>query len=491
MARKTGRLPKGVVYFFGALGGLLFGYDTGVISGAILFIENQMNLGSWQQGWVVSAVLVGAMLGAAFIGPLSDRLGRRKLLLIAAVIFVVGALGSAFSPEFWSLILFRIILGVAVGAASALIPTYLSELSQASKRGTVSGLFQLMVMTGIFLAYVTNYAFSGLYTGWRWMLGFAAIPAVVLFVGGLFLPESPRFLVREGNMAEARSVLSGIYDDGDAADNERKVSEELADIKRQATIEGKSGGYRELFSKGVRPALVIGVGLAIFQQIMGCNTVLYYAPTIFTDVGFGVAAALLAHVGIGIFNVIVTAVAIAIMDKVDRRTMLIVGAVGMGVSLFVMSIAMKMSSGSQGAAIVCVVALTVYIAFFSGTWGPVMWIMIGEVFPLNIRGLGNSAASVVNWAANALVSVTFPYLLDLFGTGSLFIGYGVICFVSIWFVVKYVFETRNRSLEDIEADLRARAGVTGVSDARAVAEIDADDAVEMAADRHEEMSAVH
>lgn len=452
--RAGARLPKGVVYFFGALGGLLFGYDTGVISGAILFIQNQMKLGDWAQGWVVSAVLVGAVLGAAFIGPLSDRVGRRKLLLVSAVIFVIGALGSAFSPEVVSLIAFRIVLGLAVGAASALIPTYLSELSQASKRGTVSGLFQLMVMTGIFLAYVTNYAFSGLYTGWRWMLGFAALPAIVLFVGGLFLPESPRFLVRNGKLDEARGVLDGIYD-GDGA----KVRREMEEIQEQARIEGTSGGYRELFGKQVRPALIIGIGLAVFQQIMGCNTVLYYAPTIFTAVGFGVSAALLAHIGIGIFNVIVTAIAIAVMDKVNRKTMLIVGAVGMGVSLFVMSIAMKMSNGSQAAAVVCVVALTVYIAFFSGTWGPVMWIMVGEVFPLNIRGLGNSFASVINWAANALVSVTFPYLLNLFGTGSLFIGYGVICLASIWFVARCVFETRGRSLEQIEADLRARAGV--------------------------------
>ncbi|PLS29200.1 sugar porter family MFS transporter [Bifidobacterium parmae] len=447
----TRKLPKGVVYFFGALGGLLFGYDTGVISGAILFIQKQMNLGAWQQGWVVSAVLLGAVLGAAFIGPMSDKLGRRKLLLISAVIFTVGALGSGFSPEFWTLIISRIVLGLAVGVASALIPTYLGELSQASKRGTVSGLFQLMVMTGILLAYITNYTFSFMVHGWRWMLGFAALPAIILFLGGLFLPESPRFLVRTGDLDAAKAVLGQIYDN-----DQTKVAQELHEIEGQAKLENK--GFAELFGPTVRPALVIGIGLAIFQQVMGCNTVLYYAPTIFTDVGFGVSAALIAHIGIGIgiFNVIVTAIAIAIMDKVDRRTMLIVGAVGMGVSLFVMSFAMKFSGGSHTAAIVCVIALTVYIAFFSGTWGPVMWIMIGEVFPLNIRGLGTSFSSVINWAANAVVSLTFPYLPNLFGTGSLFIGYGVICIASVWFVAKYVFETRNRSLEEIETSLRAR-----------------------------------
>jgi Na+/melibiose symporter and related transporters len=283
------------------------------------------------------------------------------------------------------------------------------------------------------------------------MLGFAAIPAALLFFGGLILPESPRFLVKTGQLDEARAVLDNMNQH-----NQQAVDQEMTQIQKQAKI--VSGGWSELFGKTVRPALVIGIGLAIFQQVMGCNTVLYYAPTIFTDVGFGVSAALLAHIGIGIFNVIVTAVAVTIMDKIDRKKMLIIGAIGMGISLFIMSFAMKFSGGSFAAAIVCVIALTVYIAFFSATWGPVMWVMIGEVFPLNIRGLGNSFASVINWTANMIVSLTFPYLLDYFGTGSLFIGYGVLCFLSIWFVHKMVFETRNRSLEDIEATLRQRSG---------------------------------
>ncbi|WP_218043499.1 sugar porter family MFS transporter [Lentilactobacillus dabitei] len=446
---KIHKVSAGFVYFFGALGGLLFGYDTGVISGAILFIERQLHLDSWQQGWVVSAVLLGAILGAAVIGPMSDRFGRRKLVLLSAIIFFVGAIGSAFSPEFWTLILSRIILGMAVGAASALIPTYLAELSPADKRGSMSSLFQLMVMTGIFLAYVTNYGLSGFYTGWRWMLGFAAVPAALLFFGALILPESPRFLVKANKPEEAKQILKIMN-----KKNPGVVDSELSDIKEQAAI--KSGGWKELFGKLVRPSLVIGVGLAIFQQVMGCNTVLYYAPTIFTDVGFGVSAALIAHIGIGIFNVIVTAIAVAIMDKIDRRKMLNIGAMGMGVSLLVMSFAMKFSGQSLTAGVICVIALTIYIAFFSATWGSVMWVMIGEVFPLNIRGLGNSFSSVINWSANMIVSLTFPPLLDFFGTGSLFIGYAVLCFASIWFVQKKVFETRNRSLEDIEETLRSR-----------------------------------
>jgi sugar porter (SP) family MFS transporter len=236
------KINSAMVYVFGALGGLLFGYDTGVISGAILFIQKQMSLDSWQQGWVVSAVLVGAVLGAAIIGPMSDRYGRRKLILLSAVIFFIGAIGSAFSTGFSTLIISRIILGMAVGSASALIPTYLAELSPAEKRGSMSSLFQLMVMSGILLAYITNYSFSGLYTGWRWMLGFAAIPSAILFLGALVLPESPRYLVKDGKLDEAKEVLDQMNEH-----NQKAVDDELVEIKKQAEI--KSGGLSELFSK--------------------------------------------------------------------------------------------------------------------------------------------------------------------------------------------------------------------------------------------------
>lgn len=283
------------------------------------------------------------------------------------------------------------------------------------------------------------------------MLAAAAVPAAILFIGGLFLPESPRFLVRVGKIDEAREVLGQLR-------NADAVESELSDIEEKAKI--KMGGWSDLFSKVARPALIIGVGLAIFQQVMGCNTVLYYAPTIFTDIGFGVSAALLAHIGIGIFNVIVTAVAVVIMDKVNRKTMLIVGALGMAASLFTLGIAMHYSHGSMSAAYTAAIALTIYIAFFSATWGPVMWVMIGEVFPLNIRGLGVGLSGTVNWTANMIVSLTFPTLLAALGTEVLFIGYGVLCVLAIWFVHSGVFETRGKTLEQIEGYLDDRAGVT-------------------------------
>lgn len=445
---KVHKLSAGFIYFFGALGGLLFGYDTGVISGAILFISKQLTLTKWQEGWVVSAVLVGAILGAAVIGPMSDRFGRKKLLLLSSIIFLVGAVWSGLAPDFAHLVASRIVLGLAVGGASSLIPTYLSEMAPADKRGGVASLFQMMIMTGILVAYISNYLLQDFTFGWRIMLALAALPALALFFGGLVLPESPRYLVRQGDNEAARKVLAMFSKD------EKMVEAELGDIELQAAA--KTGGLSDLFGPLSRPVLIMAMGLAIFQQTMGCNTVLYYAPTIFTDIGFGVSAALMAHIGIGIFNVIVTWVAVMIMDKIDRKKMLIYGAWGMGISLILMSVGMQLSSTGKFGSYLAAIALTIYIAFFSATWGPVMWVMIGESFPLNIRGLGNSFGAVVNWTANTIVSLTFPPLLSAFGTGNLFYLYAVMCFISIWFVHKFTIETRGRSLEQIEASLRHR-----------------------------------
>lgn len=479
----TKRISNRFIYFFGALGGLLFGYDTGVISGAMLFIGDELGIraGSFEDGFVTASVLLGAIIGAAVIGPMSDKLGRKKLLLISAIIFFVRALGSGIGSSYFLLVASRVLLGIAVGAASALIPTYLAELSPADKRGGIGTLFQLMIMTGIFLAYVSNEWLSpngwlglGQNVGWHWMLGLAAIPAALLFIGGLFLPESPRFLVRKGQVAEAKQVLLTMNGDP------KLVAAELGDIELQAEM--PAGGLKELFGPMARPVLIMAFGLAVFQQIMGCNTVLYYAPKIFISAGFSEHFALQSHIVIGVFNVIVTAIAVKIMDKIDRKKMLTYGAIGMGASLLIMSTAMlflKAGHGNLGSWI-CVIALTLYIAFFSATWGPVMWVMIGEAFPLNIRGLGNSFGAVTNWTANFAVSQSFPMLLIAFtpahvvnaegqGIAKLFIIYGAMCFAAIWFIHKYTIETRNRSLESIEAELRSRAHAKGyVADEKAI-----------------------
>ena len=443
------------IYTFGALGGLLFGYDIASVSGAILFIQDQLHLDPWQQGWVVSSVLIGAILGALGTSHFLDTYGRRRLLIWASIIFLIGALGSGLAPNYEVLLVTRIILGVGVGITSALIPAYLHELAPKKIHGAVATMFQLMVMIGILLAYILNYTFSAMETGWRWMLGFAALPAAILFVGGLFLPESPRFLVKIGKVDEARTILDATnHHDAKAVD---VAIGEIKDIVKQ-----KQGGWHELFGKTFRPALITGVGVAIFQQIIGSNTVIFYAPTIFTQVGWGVAAALLAHIGIGVINVLVTVLAMFLMDRVDRKKMLIIGASGQGLSLVVMALIIHVG-GSGSTAIVSAIALTVYIAFYAATWAPITWVLIGEVFPLNVRGLGTSLCSATNWAANMLVSLTFPTMLSAFGLSNSFLFYAVICAIAVWVVHSQFVETRGKSLEEIEASLRARTHTTAVA----------------------------
>lgn len=284
------------------------------------------------------------------------------------------------------------------------------------------------------------------------MLGFAALPAAILFFGALFLPESPRFLVKVGKVDEAREVLM------DTNKHDAKaVDTALTEITE--TAKQPVGGWKELFGKGVRPALITGLGVAIFQQVIGSNSVIFYAPTIFTDVGWGVIAALLAHIGIGIVNVAVTVVAMLMMDKVDRKKMLEFGAAGMGLSLLVMYTILKFDNGSQAAAYVSAIALTVYIAFYATTWAPVTWVLIGEVFPLNIRGLGTSLCSATNWLADMVVSLTFPMMLSSWGLDNSFLFYAVICGIAIWVCHSKFLETRGKSLEEIELDLHKASGV--------------------------------
>lgn len=447
---KLKKVSNGFIYTFGALGGLLFGYDIASVSGAILFIQKQLHLGPWQQGWVVSSVLIGAIIGALATSKFLDKYGRRKLLIWASLIFFVGAITSGFAPDFWVLLITRVILGIGVGITSALIPAYLHELAPKSMHGAVATMFQLMVMIGILLAYILNYSFAHMYTGWRWMLGFAALPAAILFFGAIFLPESPRFLVKIGKLSDARDVLMST-NKGDTNAVEKALSE------IQETAQQKTGGWKELFGKGVRPALVTGLGVAIFQQVIGSNSVIFYAPTIFTDVGWGVIAALLAHIGIGVVNVLVTVVAMFLMDKVDRKKMLIFGASGMGLSLLVMYGILKFDNGYQAAAMVSAIALTVYIAFYACTWAPVTWVLIGEVFPLNIRGLGTSLCSATNWLADMVVSLTFPMMLSSWGLDNAFLFYAVICVIAVVVVHTKFLETRGKSLEEIELDLHKHA----------------------------------
>jgi MFS transporter, SP family, sugar:H+ symporter len=448
------------IYFFGALGGLLFGYDTGVISGAILFITEDFGLSPFMQGAVVASLLLGAMVGAALAGPLSDRLGRRRLIMIAAVTFTIGALGAAAAPSAWALVGARFVLGLAVGCAALVVPLYLSEVAPTRMRGAIGSLNQLMIVSGILVAFIVN-ALLASSADWRLMVGLAAVPSIVLLIGMAFMPETPRFLVREGEEDEAREVLEELKtDDAPPEDEPDQKVEEIRGVDE----EEEDGGWELLKESWVRPALVVAIGLAVFQQLVGINTIIYYAPTTLTSVGYGAEGAIYANLAIGVLNVAATIVAIRIVDRVGRKPMLLGGLVGMVTSLVVLGVCSealaKPDSASDPAAIVTLLCLAGFIVSFAATWGPVVWVVLPEVLPLSVRGTAMGLAVFLHWGANFLVSQSFPIMLDSWGAGPVFLGYAAIGVLAFIFVKTQVPETKGRSLEAIEEHLQQDAGAS-------------------------------
>jgi MFS transporter, SP family, sugar:H+ symporter len=455
------------IFFFGALGGLLFGYDTGVISGAILFVKKDFGLSPFMQGAVVAALLLGAMVGAALAGPLSDRLGRRRLIMIAAITFTVGALAAAAAPNAGILVAARFVLGLAVGSAALVVPLYLSEIAPTEIRGAIASLNQLMIVVGILAAFVVNaiLASSG---DWRLMLGLAAVPSLVLLLGMAFMPETPRFLVRTGEEDEAREVLDEVRpDEGRPEEEPERKVQEIREVDEQE----EEGGLRMLKARWVRPALVVAIGLAVFQQFIGINTIIYYAPTTLTSVGYGAKGAIYANLAIGVLNVAMTVIAIRIIDRVGRKPMLLGGLVGMVTSLTVLGVSLVLLSEPKSpgdpAAIITLLCLAGFIVSFAATWGPVVWVMLPEVLPLSVRGTALGVAVCLHWGANFLVSQTFPVMLDKWGAGPVFLGYAVIGVLAFVFVKALVPETKGRSLEEIEADLQGKTGLAGPQPAAA------------------------
>jgi MFS transporter, SP family, sugar:H+ symporter len=448
------RVSGGRIYFFGALGGLLFGYDTGVISGALLFIPDDFKLTPFLQGAIVSALLIGAMVGAAFAGRLSDRLGRRRLIIGAGVIFTAGAVLAALAPSVGVLIAARFLLGLAVGSAALVVPLYLSEIAPTGIRGAIASLNQLMIVVGILSAFIVNaiLASSG---NWRLMLGLAAVPSLILLLGMMFMPETPRHLVHAGEEDKAREVLDAMPGDEHA---EERVHE-IREVEQQASGTGLRAVFGE---KWLRPALIVAIGLAVFQQLVGINTIIYYAPTTLTDVGFGKESAIYANLIIGVVNLVMTLIAIRIIDRVGRKPMLLGGVAGMVASLIVLGLSLsvlpKPDDPGDPAAIITLVCLGTFIAFFAATWGPVVWVMLPEVLPLSVRGTAMGVAIFLHWGANFAVSQTFPMLLSAFGPGPVFLGYAGMGILALLFVKAFVTETKGRSLEEIEADLQDATG---------------------------------
>jgi sugar porter (SP) family MFS transporter len=433
-----------------ATGGLLFGYDTGVISGALLFIRQDFApLSPFLEGIIVSTLLVGAVVGALSGGPLSDRVGRRPTALLAAVIFGAGALAVAFAPSVSFIIFGRFLLGLGVGLASMIVPLYIAEIAPADRRGALVSLNQLMITIGILLSYIVGVIFTPI-EGWRYMFGVALIPALVLGIGMFMLPESPRWLFEHGQIAKARTVLSRSRSP-EEVDLEFQEMQEIKDLEEeQARV-----SYKELLAPYVRPALVIGIGLAIFQQITGINTVIYYAPTILQGVGFSEGGAIAATaLGVGVVNVGFTILAVRIIDRAGRRPLLIIGLIGMVISLALLGVVFATGGAGGAAGLLATICLALYIASFAISLGPVFWLMISEIYPLRIRGTAMSVASIANWGSNWLVALSFPVLLaTLGGAGSfwLFAALGVVAWFFVYFRVP---ETKGRTLEEIEASFR-------------------------------------
>lgn len=433
-----------IIYFIAiiaALGGLLFGYDTGVISGAILFINKEFQLTSFDTSIVVSAVLVGATIGALIGGILADVIGRKNTIIISAMVFAIGALLTALALDMATLISGRIILGLAIGAASMTVPLYISEVSPPSIRGKLVSLNQLFVTVGILSSYIIDY-FLSLDGLWRWMLGLAVVPAVILGVGMLFLPQSPRWLVKRGRAQEARQILRRLL-------NPAEAEAEIIDIEGNLRIQEK--GWRELFERSMVHPLIIGIGLAILQQVTGINTIIYYSPTIFEMTGINLAStAIFASLSVGIVNVLMTVVAIMVIDKLGRRPLLLIGIAGMSLSLAVLGTAFAIEESGALLGWITVISLMFYIASFAISLGPIFWLMIAEIYPLPVRGRAMSMATIVNWGANLIVALTFLGLIDLFGKAGTFWCYSIISIGAWIFVFFLVPETKGRTLEQIE-----------------------------------------
>ncbi|MEV0369234.1 sugar porter family MFS transporter [Streptomyces sp. NPDC050636] len=445
-ARNAKRFIIGIAAI-AALGGALFGYDTGVVSGALPFMESHFGLTSLGEGIITSALLIGAAFGSLAGGRMSDTLGRRNSLLWAGAVFIGGALAVALAPTVPFMAVARFVLGLAVGSASVITPLYLSEIAPPHIRGRLVSFNSLMIVSGQLLAYLIN-AVLAQWEAWRWMLGLAALPAVALFTGLFFLPDTPRWYISKGRPDEAAQVLRRTLPAED-------VAAELARIDHARGLEAdaRRGAWRELRTPWVRRLLLVGMGLAIVQQITGVNAVIYFAPKILSTTGLGTDAAITATIAVGVISVLATAIGMSLIDRVGRRPMLITGLSGMTVSLTLLGAAFRLPH-STAVSYLVLGLMVLYLAFMQATLNTGVWLLLAEMFPLKVRGLAMGAAVFVMWLVNFGVALTFPVLLDAVGAGVAFWLFGAMCVLSLLFCKRYAPETKGLALEDLEDELR-------------------------------------
>jgi SP family xylose:H+ symportor-like MFS transporter len=433
-----------------ALGGLLFGYDTGVINGAIGPLKTHFSLDANWAGWATGCALVGCAIGAAAAGILSDWLGRKKVLILSAILFFISAVGTALPKNITAFIIFRIIGGLGVGAASMSSPMYIAEISPARIRGRMVSVNQFAIVSGFLVVYFVNYFISlqgdqmwNQQSGWRWMFGSESLPALLLLVLLFFVPESPRWLTKQNRSDEALEILARV-------NGAQYAQSELLEIKD--AIAHESGSIKQLFQPRMKIVLVIGIVLAVLQQVTGINVFLYFGTEIFKKMGSETNAALLQTVVVGVVNLSFTIIAIWTVDKVGRKPLMIIGSAGMGLSL----LGMGLMAYFQQTDLLVLLFILGYIACFALSVGPVTWVILSEIFPTRIRGRAMAIATVCLWVANYFVSQTFPmmdenvWLLDKFHHAFPFWLYGIFCVVLVAFVWRFLPETKGKTLEEIE-----------------------------------------
>lgn len=432
--------------YVAAVGGLLFGYDTAVVAGAIGFIQQKYSLSPAMMGWVASCALVGCVIGAMFAGSLSDRIGRKKVLMISAIAFAISSLGIMLPIGLNWFIVFRLIGGIGIGIASMLSPLYISEIAPANIRGRLISIYQMGIVLGILLIYFVNAWIAGMHndswnieSGWRWMFGSGLLPSVLFILLLLNVPESPRWLAQQNRLDEAEDVLSKV-------NGKEKAKEELQSI-RASMKEDTEASFGILMQPGLRYVLLIGIILAILSQVTGINAIMYYAPEIFKSSGDGTSSALIQTVLVGVINTLFTIVAIKYVDKWGRKTLLLIGAAGMTICLALVGAAFHFGM-NQGPLIL--VAILAYIAFFAISLGPLTFVVVAEIFPTHVRGRAMSVAIFFLWVAVFAVSQTFPMLQSSVGPAITFWIYMLMSVVAFFFVWRLVPETKEKSLEEIE-----------------------------------------
>jgi len=423
-----------------ALGGLLFGFDTAVISGAMPSLQALFSLDEYALGWAVSSILIGCALGALVAGKLADRFGRRLTLMACAMLFGISGVGAGLADTLDTFVFFRLVGGIGVGAAAIVSPLYISETAPAAWRGRLVSLYQLAIVFGILLAYFCNYAFANIAGGWRWMFAAQTFPALIFGLCLLAVPETPRWLVGRKRMSSALTILEKTLG-SDAARMELALIERSFDASTGASL-------RELFDRDHRPVLVMGILIAVFQQVTGINAILYYAPTIFAKTGLDTSSSLLQTIALGGVNLVATLGAIALVDKLGRRSLLLSGSAVMGVALA--AVALCFHYGYFEGYIVLALML-LYVAAFACTLGAVTWVYLAEVFPNRIRATAMSVATLALWLADFVVAYTFPMMNEHLSTAATLACYAVFCALAHVYVRARVPETKGRRLEELEA----------------------------------------